>query len=423
MARRESPPRPAVQREELARRSNAKRGAAWTLWVLSAVALVATSATPQLPAGEHGVFVAHSAQAIQRALDAAGANGGGVVYLPAGTYMVERTIKVPSNVTLAGAGPATILVASETIGHNSYPDNRVIRNADEATGNSGVVVRDLTIDGALRGRYHQTGIYGICLSNCDNSRIEGVTVRRCSGEGILVSYGSGNIVIQRCIAELNNHGINVHHLTGEVLIRDCISRRNGTQEPEHGGIGIFIEAVRNVSICANVCLENAWAGIVWMGGERAEWGASDCVISNNICRANGHQGGIFVNGTYSETTRFLVTGNLCMLNGRDGIWALGASDGVISGNLCTSNNIPAGKDTSLEDWQQTASGIRLVNCSRVLVTGNRCLDERENKWQRYGICVEGNSSDNLLVGNITLGNGVDGIYVTEGNRVEDYANQ
>lgn len=71
-------------------------------------------------------------------------------------------------------------------------------------------------------------------------------------------------------------------------------------------------------------------------------------------------------------------------NGRDGIGAFRAKDGV-------SKNKPAGEEGSLDEWRGTASGIRLVDCENVVVTGNRCIDTREQKWQVFGLCVEGRS--------------------------------
>lgn len=364
-------------------------------------------------------LVAVNFPSIQVALDEAGKRGGGEVFIPAGVYEIERTLKVPSNVTLRGEGAATVLRAKASIGENQYPNNRVISNADVESGNINIVIKDLVVDGGLLGEYHKTGIYGISLSNCDNSRIEGVIVRRCSGEGILVAYGKGNVVVERCVVEENNNGINVHHISGEVLVRDNICKRNGVHKPQHGGIGIFVEAVHHISIIGNVCIDNAWAGIVWMGGadeaRGIQYPSGDCVIANNLCLRNGGQGGIFINGTYSQTQRFLVSGNLCKENGRDGIWAFRAKDGVIANNLCVSNNKPYGKEGSLEDWQRTASGIRLVDCENVVVMGNRCLDERSEKWQIYGICVEGKSKGNIVANNITFGNKLTGISVVDGN--------
>lgn len=364
---------------------------------------------------KNSFIVATEFPSVQAALDESGKRGGGIVFIPAGTYEIQRTLKVPSNVTLMGAGSTTILKATAQIGENQFPDNRVIQNADPHGGNVGIVIKDLVVDGGLLGEYHKTGIYGICLSNCDASRIEGVIVRRCSGEGILVSYGKGQIIVERCIVEENNCGINVHHRIGEVLVRDNICRRNGVHKPQYGGIGIFVEAVSNISIVGNVCTENAWAGIVWMGGADEARGikypASDALIANNVCNGNGSQGGIFINGTYSETNRFLVTGNICKRNGRDGIWAFKAKDGVIANNLCVSNNRPFGEKGELAEWQRSASGIRLVECQNVVVTGNRCLDEREEKWQVFGICVEGQSKGNIVSKNIVTENGKEGVFV------------
>lgn len=52
--------------------------------------------------GAAGDAKADDAPAIQKALDAAGAQGGGVVLLPAGTYRIEGSLNVPSGVTLQG---------------------------------------------------------------------------------------------------------------------------------------------------------------------------------------------------------------------------------------------------------------------------------------------------------------------------------
>jgi polygalacturonase len=55
--------------------------------------------------------------AIQAALDAAATAGGGVVYLPAATYVVSN-LTLDTNVTLCGAGWATVLQAKA--GTNGY---------------------------------------------------------------------------------------------------------------------------------------------------------------------------------------------------------------------------------------------------------------------------------------------------------------
>lgn len=317
--------------------------------------------------------IVKEADEIQSVLDELGRKGGGIVFLPAGTYRIEKTLKIPSNIILRGAGSATILKPSISIGEREYPNNRVIQNADEAKGNREIIIENLTIDGEFLGEYHKTGIYGISLNNCDNCFIRNVIVRKCSGEGILVAYGKGNIVVENCIVEENNHGINIHHIHGAVLVKDNICKRNGINKPQYGGIGIFVEGVENVSITGNICQDNAWAGIVWMGGadevRGIKYPANDCLIANNICINNGSQGGIFLNGTYSETRRFLVQGNICKENESHGIWGFKVRDGVIGNNMSVNNK---------------GYGILLKESDDVLLCNNIVLENKQGNIQVEG---------------------------------------
>lgn len=66
--------------------------------------------------GATGDGVTPCADAFQAAIDAAEAAGGGVVFLPSGTYVLEKTPLVASRVHLRGAGAATILRGSRPDG-------------------------------------------------------------------------------------------------------------------------------------------------------------------------------------------------------------------------------------------------------------------------------------------------------------------
>src|SRR5258708_3681011 len=54
--------------------------------------------------GAKGDGTTNDAVAIQAAIDAAHSAGGGVIFLPAGTYIVKSALELQSNVTLRGAG-------------------------------------------------------------------------------------------------------------------------------------------------------------------------------------------------------------------------------------------------------------------------------------------------------------------------------
>lgn len=161
---------------------------------------------------------------IQMALDAAGAAGGGVVYLAAGRYQITRPLTVPANVELHGAAgsqgrllnhgtslwvclegseqpledaPATITLDGDGAGitgiHVVYADN--IMSIDlEATfrfypyairgKGKGVYCVDCCINGCT---------HGIDFRNCDGHTIE-TLVTACSHKSIVVS-GNGGLVM------------------------------------------------------------------------------------------------------------------------------------------------------------------------------------------------------------------------------------
>jgi polygalacturonase len=94
----------------------------------------------------------NDATAIQNALTAAGAAGGGIVYLPPGTYLVNKYLLIPSNVTLLGAGMGISIIKSggsalRTSG-GVAPDGGGY-SILQATGvtRTNITIQDLTVDG------------------------------------------------------------------------------------------------------------------------------------------------------------------------------------------------------------------------------------------------------------------------------------
>ena len=117
--------------------------------------------------------------AIQGAIDAAARRGGGVVALPAGTFLVSSHLVLRSNVTLKGVGPATVIKAGPGFmaaqgPAGGYP---VITTA----GASNVTIADLTADqsgGTIRGNV-PARLVGYAVEGRDsrNVVINGVHVR------------------------------------------------------------------------------------------------------------------------------------------------------------------------------------------------------------------------------------------------------
>lgn len=81
--------------------------------------------------------------AIQSKLNQAGTDGG-IVLIPAGTFMKSAPLSIPDGVTIQGVGPG-----QSTIRNYAGAGTTVLKNAN-ANGGGGITVRDLNLEG-LRG--------------------------------------------------------------------------------------------------------------------------------------------------------------------------------------------------------------------------------------------------------------------------------
>ena len=164
--------------------------------------------------------------AIQNAIDLAGQRGGGIVALPAGTFMIDSHLILKNNVELAGVGPATVLkagpgfLAAQGLG-GGYP---LITTA----GASNTTIADLTADqsgntlnGNVPARLSGYVVEGLYSSNVV---IDGVYVRNPFTYSIAM-VRSSDFCIENCnvavtTANLYNQLDGIHILdshSGEVI--------------------------------------------------------------------------------------------------------------------------------------------------------------------------------------------------------------
>lgn len=59
--------------------------------------------------------------AIQNALNAAEADGGGIVFFPCGTYLIDNTLKLPNKVQMLGMGGTTFGAGANDISLAATP--------------------------------------------------------------------------------------------------------------------------------------------------------------------------------------------------------------------------------------------------------------------------------------------------------------
>lgn len=230
--------------------------------------------------------------AIQAALDAAGALGGGIVFLPAGTYKISNGLSVPSNTQLMGVGDASVItgpagavpgvgVGATTIfalivsaGTTCARVSRlkIDLNANGTTSN-GIQFGEYLVLGATSGGMiegctvvfkvpsaHQYGIYGKCADQLKvlNCRVLGPSSGAITNtEGIEI-FGcrdvevSGNYVekTQGGIYVKTENGVNNSPTADVIVSRNTVEQcATGIYVLEAGGTG---NSTRNVLVTDNI---------------------------------------------------------------------------------------------------------------------------------------------------------------------------
>lgn len=200
--------------------------------------------------------------AIQAAIDAAGQAGGGVVFLPPGTYSVKRTSPAgnynysllikESNVTIEGAGmgASTIKMAD---GENGTILRTVINNrsidGSLAKALSNIRIANLTIDGnwnnvtwAAPKGMETSGIYdqnGITLSTTTNSRVENVHIRHIGQDGLSGGSNINLTIVGSIVEHTGKNNIAMFQSTGIKVINNTL--RNANDSPDGGASKPFYD--------------------------------------------------------------------------------------------------------------------------------------------------------------------------------------
>lgn len=112
--------------------------------------------------------------AIQQALDEAANAGGGVVFVPPGTYLITSSLTIGSKTTLIGAAKNAVTIKKAT-----YFEARMIRskqgyNADGVTGYDGdhdIVIQNITWDDNYTAGAPNTYGNAIDMAHCERVRI------------------------------------------------------------------------------------------------------------------------------------------------------------------------------------------------------------------------------------------------------------
>jgi len=134
-----------------------------------------------VPKDAYANATSDNADAIQGAINTAAAAGGGVVALPAGTFLINGHLILKNNVKLTGVGPTTVLKAGPDFLGSTGPDGGypIVTTA----GASNVTIANLTADqngDVLNGNADPNGrlrAYLVDIRNSHNVVVDNVYTR------------------------------------------------------------------------------------------------------------------------------------------------------------------------------------------------------------------------------------------------------
>jgi polygalacturonase len=225
-------------------------------------------------------------KAINKALDAAAATGGGTVYFPAGQYL-SGSIHLKSNITLFIDQGATIIAAPVTAENGYDEEEASINTTYQDSGHShwhnsliwGENLHDVSIlgQGAIwgKGLYHdyikgkQTANKAIALYLCRNINIRDISILQ-GGWFAILATGVDNLTIDNVILDTNRDGMDID-CCRNVHVSNC-----SVNSPYDDGI----------------CLKSTFG----LGFARA---TENVTITN--CQVSGFETGSFLDGTYKRT--------------------------------------------------------------------------------------------------------------------------
>ena len=205
--------------------------------------------------------------AIQKAIDAVAAKGGGIVDIPNGTYLINTLhqessyfetsgLVMKSNVTLRMTS-TTLLKAMPN--DSQYAAIVTIKDANNVHLIGGTIEGDRA---SHTGEYGEWG-HGVSITNSTNVTVENVTAKECWGDGFYVGKRGGsninneNITFEQVHAEHNRRqGMSITH-GKHIKVQHSVFKDTDGTDPR---AGIDIEPNKNEQVSDVVVTHNTFIG-------------------------------------------------------------------------------------------------------------------------------------------------------------------
>ncbi len=276
---------------------------------------------------------------LQEAIDKA-AGSGKTLLLKNGIYTLTATLKIPSNITIAGEGTGTILHIDPVAGIRDAMTNASKDMHD-------VVIRNLVLDGMANLDYGNdpnssrswkpNGSRGGIIFRSEmpvlfrNISLEYVTVKNFTYAGVQI-FGGDHIRIKRC--DFNENGSSVvpgagllHnlHITHATNIQIDSSRIVGSPY----GCGIVLDKSSHIKIENCEMGRNAMYGLLALN-------CSELTIKRSLLEAND-KGGMMFPCLHAPNKNVMADNNVIQCNGGYGIASYATANGVFTNNTFSVN--------------------------------------------------------------------------------------
>jgi len=208
-----------------------------------------------------------SANAIQQALDYVKSKNGGTVYIPNGTYLIEKKMTIPSN--------TKILMDKGTVLKRAWGGGFFQNGAFDSpsfvgvNGNSNITIEGGTLDGNFNG-IGQYPVYScdmMVLGYADNIKIKGVTFLDTLTYHSIDANGIHNLWIEDCVFK---GWYNVDPV-GNTIPREFI---------QIGEAQIFTDGRDTYRNCEHVVVKNCYSG------KSPNNGSAHAFVGNHYSRYN-----------------------------------------------------------------------------------------------------------------------------------------
>lgn len=335
--------------------------------------------------------------AIQRAIDAAQRVGGGVIYFPAGTYIVGSTFSIlrsgvagtPTRLALLGAPEGAILKAGD--GNTSTSS---IMNINERNN---VLVYGLTFDGNI-DNISGTPTRDVLVISAEEVVFDSCVFKNSKGHGLFFSTDIKKSGVRSC--RFVNMG-NLHDTTGQGSDRKTgVSFTGGTQK-DNFVINSYFNAIGLDAVSIDdqdgMLIEGNEVDDTDAGGFYGQNSSNVVVKGNRVTAAN-------IGVDMVGISNLVISGNICSNNTAAGILIGKGVAADISRQAIISNNV------CMNNWQGGTSthkgGIVIGDSRHTVVEGNICVDTQGTPTQQYGIQKAGAvtrlyiAADNIVQDNV-----------------------